>query len=206
MVVANGHYLDPSYPYFPGRSTAETIHARDYRNPDRFDGKRVLVVGSSQSAVEIATEISPVCARTYMAVRSGNGTIPRYVLGDTYDRGDVGLATRLPFRFVNLAFVVMLAEPRQPRPSDHGFPDHRLLEGLHALSSDLAMPLREGAITVKPNVAELAGQEVRFRTARAPRWTASCTRPATGSAFIPVTPAAPGRGKATPAVPQGRGA
>ena len=165
VVVANGHDWDPSYPDFPGRSTAETIHAREYRTPDRFAGKRVLVVGSAQSAVEIATEISQVCARTYMAVRSGTHIIPRYVLGDTYDAGDVGLFTRLPFRFVNAGFAAMLAISRQARPADYGFPapDHRLLEGLPALSSDLAKPLRDGAITVKPNVAELAGQEVLFQ-------------------------------------------
>jgi dimethylaniline monooxygenase (N-oxide forming) len=164
VVVANGHDWDPHFPEFRGHSSAETSHARDYRTPDSFAGKRALVVGSGQSAIEIATEISSVCERTYIAVRGGTHVIPRYVLGETYDRADFGINTRLPFGLVEAAFGAMLSLTRQPQPSQLGFPvpDHSLLEELPALSSDLGAALRDGAITVKPNIAELAGAEVVF--------------------------------------------
>ena len=58
VVVATGHFSVPNVPgfegieHFPGR----VMHSHDYRDAREFTGKRVLVVGSSYSAEDIALQ------------------------------------------------------------------------------------------------------------------------------------------------------
>ena len=56
MIVASGHFSVPNMTYFPGieKFPGRVIHSHDFRNGSQFKGKRVLVVGSSYSAEDIA--------------------------------------------------------------------------------------------------------------------------------------------------------
>ena len=66
VLVANGHHWDPRWPEpaFPGpRVQGEQMHAHDYREPEGFEGKRVLVLGIGNSATDIAVEASRIAAR-----------------------------------------------------------------------------------------------------------------------------------------------
>ena len=70
LVVAAGHYWQPIVPELSGAFTGETMHVREYRTPQRFAGKRVIVVGGGQSALDIAAEISSVAASVRTRGRS----------------------------------------------------------------------------------------------------------------------------------------
>jgi cation diffusion facilitator CzcD-associated flavoprotein CzcO len=61
LLVCNGHHWDPSYPSFPGSFDGQTIHSHHYIDPTEplpLQGKRVLVVGIGNSAVDIVSELS----------------------------------------------------------------------------------------------------------------------------------------------------
>jgi flavin-binding monooxygenase-like protein len=159
VVVANGHHWDPRWPVFAGSTTAAVTHACTYRTPEPFAGRRVLVIGAGQSAVEIALEVSRVAARTLVSVRSGAHVLPRWILGRPLDRLDVDVVNRLPWRVLNGIMRLVAG-----RAAAHGFPApaHRVLEAAPVVSSDLAAALRSGAIAVRPGVASLDGADVRF--------------------------------------------
>src|SRR5262249_38405004 len=139
VVVASGHHWDPTWPDLPGTSSAGIIHARAYRTPDVFAGTRVLVIGSGQSAVEIATEVSRVAARTVMSVRHGAHVLPRRLLGSPFDRLDVDLVNRLPWPLLNWISEQLFRVAQKDDPGTHGFPRpaHRLLEQIPTVSSEL---------------------------------------------------------------------
>eukprot|EP00930_Biecheleria_cincta_P035550 TRINITY_DN2444_c0_g1_i3.p1 TRINITY_DN2444_c0_g1~~TRINITY_DN2444_c0_g1_i3.p1 ORF type:complete len:975 (+),score=145.44 TRINITY_DN2444_c0_g1_i3:26-2950(+) len=58
VIVANGHFSTPEFPIFPGYDTfaGKIIHAKDFHDARRFKDLRVLVVGGSLSAEDIALQ------------------------------------------------------------------------------------------------------------------------------------------------------
>jgi dimethylaniline monooxygenase (N-oxide forming) len=164
VVIASGHHWDPIWPDLPGASTACISHARTYRTPDAFAGARVLVIGSGQSAVEIATEVSRVAARTVLSVRHGAHVLPRRLLGAPFDRLDVNLVNRLPWPLLNWISQQLVRVSRSDDPAAYGFrrPPHRLLEQIPTVSSELGPALRSGAIAVRPEIRRLDGACVSF--------------------------------------------
>ena len=60
VVAATGSWQKPFIPEIPGREefTGIQIHSANYLSPDRFAGKRVLVVGAGNSGAQIMAEIS----------------------------------------------------------------------------------------------------------------------------------------------------
>ncbi|BEI82730.1 hypothetical protein CcaverHIS002_0305980 [Cutaneotrichosporon cavernicola] len=60
VILANGHYNEPYLPSIPGLDafTGQVVHARWWRNPRRFRGENVVVVGSRASGSDIARELA----------------------------------------------------------------------------------------------------------------------------------------------------
>ncbi len=58
VVVSSGHFSTPNMPHFPGleRFPGRVMHAHDFRDAVEMEGKRLLMVGSSYSAEDIATQ------------------------------------------------------------------------------------------------------------------------------------------------------
>jgi len=83
MVVATGIADAPYRPSWPGLETfrGPIVHSSDYRNPDAFAGKRVLVVGFGNSGGEIALDLAEAKIDVAIAVRSPVQIIPRDLLG-----------------------------------------------------------------------------------------------------------------------------
>ncbi|MFB7936806.1 flavin-containing monooxygenase [Streptomyces sp. NPDC056049] len=82
VVAATGDYGHPYVPEIPGSAEfgGDVLHAADYRSPDAFAGRRVLVVGGGNSAVQIAAELGAV-ADTTLATRRPIGWMAQRPLG-----------------------------------------------------------------------------------------------------------------------------
>jgi putative flavoprotein involved in K+ transport len=82
IVAASGSFSSPYRPAFPGQEsfTAELRHVADYRNPARYAGKRVIVVGAGDSAAQVANELAPL-ARVTLAARHPLRFIPQRIAG-----------------------------------------------------------------------------------------------------------------------------
>ncbi|HEY7455620.1 MAG TPA: NAD(P)/FAD-dependent oxidoreductase [Thermoleophilaceae bacterium] len=91
VIVATGFEQEPVIPDWPGRERfgGELIHSREYRNPEPFAGKRVLVVGPGCSGMEIAHFVGGggaskvwLSARTppNIVLRAGRGGLPGDIL------------------------------------------------------------------------------------------------------------------------------
>lgn len=82
IVAATGYFGGACMPQLPGQRGfgGLILHASEYRNPGRFRGQRVVVVGAGSSAVQIAVELARG-ARVTLASRRRVRFLPLRVLG-----------------------------------------------------------------------------------------------------------------------------
>ena len=73
VVVATGYNHTPVMPRWPGADgyAGELLHGQDYRNPEPYRGRDVLVVGAGNTGAEIAVDlVEGGAARVRMAIRT----------------------------------------------------------------------------------------------------------------------------------------
>ncbi|CAM6103570.1 unnamed protein product [Calypogeia fissa] len=81
VVFASGFLGNPYTPSIPGLDAfaGDVMHSSEYRNPERFPDKRVVVVGASSSAAELAGEIAAYAAQVVNVVCRPVWILSRYV-------------------------------------------------------------------------------------------------------------------------------
>jgi hypothetical protein len=168
VLVANGHHWNPRWPEpaFAGADEyeGEQIHVHHYREPDVLVGKRVLVLGIGNSAVDLAVESSRIAEKTFLAMRRGAYVIPKFLGGKPVDEASPPVTTYLPMS-VRRLFMNRLLKLAVGDMTDYGLPkpDHKLLEAHPTVSSELLPRVGHGDITIKPNIERFAGgRTVRF--------------------------------------------
>ncbi|WP_308310489.1 NAD(P)-binding domain-containing protein [Streptomyces sp. CC210A] len=82
VVAATGGFGRPHRPMLPGLDSfsGTVLHVSEYRSPEAFAGRRVVVVGAGNSAVQVATELSGR-ARVSLAGRHPVHWFPQRPLG-----------------------------------------------------------------------------------------------------------------------------
>lgn len=165
VVIGTGHLSDPRMPDFPGTFDGEAVHSHHYRTNDPYVGKRVLVVGIGNSAVDIAADIARRAEHVTLSTRRSAWIMPKYLFGRPVDQvsGFLGRRLKLPTPWVRriMAHLVRigLGDQRRfglPRPEHPMYREHATLSG------DLLPMIGHGRIDIKPNVAELKGGRIAF--------------------------------------------
>jgi dimethylaniline monooxygenase (N-oxide forming) len=169
VVVAGGHYWDPEIPKLEGRFDGTIVHVRDYRTPDRFADRQVVVVGGGQSALDIAAEVSTTARRTFLSCRQGHYLIPRHIFGRPFDEFDTSTALLVPLPMVRLGLKTLMRAARAtPNPGNLPPPRHRLFESRWpvVVSPAVQRALLEGAFECRPGISRLEEDRVFFSDSR----------------------------------------
>ncbi len=163
VVVANGHNSRPRVAGYPGEVTAEQLHSHGYRGPEQLAGKRVLVVGGGNSAMDIAVDSSHVAAQTLLSLRRGVWIVPKHLLGKPSDTLNGALAKRLPWRMRQRISQAML-RLTVGSPTRYGLPEpaEGFLQDHPTLSDGLLSRLSHGEIEPRPGIERLDGDVVSF--------------------------------------------
>jgi dimethylaniline monooxygenase (N-oxide forming) len=169
LLVANGHHWDPRWPEpaYPGDFDGEQIHSHAYVSPEEpvdCRGKRVLVVGMGNSAMDIACELTrPGLAEdVYLSARHGVWVVPKYLFGRPTTRM-TGLPHWLPWR-LNSWLIQQIVTLNVGKPWNYGLPkpDHRILQAHPTVSQDIFLRLGEGGVQPRPGISRLDGRQVEF--------------------------------------------
>lgn len=169
LIVANGHHWKPRFPEppFPGSFDGEIIHSHHYvdpREPLALEGKRVVVLGIGNSAMDISCELGrpEVCDQVWLSCRRGAWVIPHYLLGKPLDQLLV-LPPWFPWR-ARVALGKQVYRLVVGRMENYGLPapDHDLGEAHPTISSEFLPRLGRGDIGIKPNIERFDGGEVVF--------------------------------------------
>ncbi|MEO7422594.1 MAG: NAD(P)/FAD-dependent oxidoreductase [Ornithinibacter sp.] len=168
VVLATGYNHTPVDPGWPGQDdfSGELTFARDYRNGRPYAGRDVLVVGSGNTGMEIATDLAEHGAtRVWLAVRTAPHILPRSRLGWPAQATGI-LVRRLPPRLVDRVAGV-LAVVQEPDLTDRGLPKpttglySEVLRGRVPVQDvGIVSALRQGAVQPVAAVERLEGPDV----------------------------------------------
>ncbi|NWX48140.1 FMO5 monooxygenase, partial [Steatornis caripensis] len=143
------------------------LHSRDYKSPQSFSGKRVVLVGTGNSGIDIAVELSHAAEQVFLSTKRGT-----WVLHQVADGG-------YPFNFCYLSRFMQLLHSLLPQNTsslflerkmnarfDHALyslqPQHRILDQHPTVSDDLPNRIISGRALVKPNVQEFTQTSAIF--------------------------------------------
>ncbi|XP_013920030.1 PREDICTED: dimethylaniline monooxygenase [N-oxide-forming] 5-like [Thamnophis sirtalis] len=171
VLVCTGHHTTPYLPLdsFPGITTfkGHYLHSRDYKSPDAFTGKRVIVVGIGNSGVDLAVEISHTARQVFLSTRRG-----AWILGRVGDKGyplDIILTTRANLflkQCLPLSTVDQLIQNKLNKRFDHSHyglkPKHSLNSQHPTVNDDLPNCIISGKIVVKSNITEFTDTAAIF--------------------------------------------
>ena len=162
VVVASGHQGQPSHPAWKDDFTGEYLHSHSYRVPEPFRGKRVLVVGMGNSAVDIASDICVVTESTTISARSPVLVMPRMLFGVPTSRVLGKIEKRWMPWALKRTVRELLVRIVHGRMEQWGFvtPKTRTHPTSHPT---LMQHFVWNRITAKPGIESVKGQEVCFK-------------------------------------------
>ncbi|KAI5127314.1 Dimethylaniline Monooxygenase [N-Oxide-Forming] 4 [Manis pentadactyla] len=81
VMICTGHFLSPHLPLesYPGIHTfkGQVLHSQQYKTPDGFQGKRILVLGLGNTGGDVAVELSRTAAQVLLSTRTGTWVVSR---------------------------------------------------------------------------------------------------------------------------------
>jgi cation diffusion facilitator CzcD-associated flavoprotein CzcO len=164
IVIATGVVSNPNIPEIPGRHRfgGRVLHSVEYRRPDDFMHKRVLVIGAGNSAGEISVELARAGADVTLGVRSGAFVVPREIAGIPIQYFSVALASlptsaqRVTAKMIGRLSSLVRGPAVLPPPPPTRCPNVPLI------GFQLADLLRAGKIRLKGGVGEFTIGGARF--------------------------------------------
>ena len=167
VVLATGACNVPYIPAWTGRDSFRplVIHSSEYRRPEPYAGRRTLVVGSGNSATEVAADLASSGVPVELAVRTPPsilrrdfGGFPTQPLGIALRYAPAPIADPLGAALRRLSIPDLSAQglpaPRRP------FSLFRQTGTIPVLDHGFVAAVRSGAIRIRPGVSQLDGDEV----------------------------------------------
>ncbi|KAJ8388457.1 hypothetical protein AAFF_G00133330 [Aldrovandia affinis] len=170
VMICIGHHVHPNMPLkdFPGIETfkGKYFHSRDYKTPEEWRGKRVVVIGIGNSGGDLAVELSRVTKQLFLSTRRGAWVQNR--VGKNGIPGDLNYNRMLKLvqSFLPFGFVCNQRENALNQRFNHNLyalqPKHRLFSQHPTVNDELPNRILSGTVLVKPNICKFQGSSVVF--------------------------------------------
>ncbi|KAM9685473.1 dimethylaniline monooxygenase [N-oxide-forming] 4-like [Trichechus inunguis] len=171
VMICTGFLTTPNLPLgsFPGINDfkGQYFHSREYKHPDIFKDKRVLVIGMGNSGTDIAVEASHLAKKVFLSTTGGAWAISR-----VYDSGypwDMVFITRFQNMFRNYLptpiLFWLLARKMNSwfNHENYGLaPEDRIQLRQPVLNDELPGCIITGKVLIKPSVKEVKENLVIF--------------------------------------------
>ncbi|KAM7253257.1 hypothetical protein ACFE04_025875 [Oxalis oulophora] len=174
LVIATGVNSEGIIPNVPGLENfhGEVLHSSNYRDGKKYEGKDVLVVGSGNSGMEIAFDLSNWGAKTRLVVRS-----PVHVVTKNLVYLGMVLLKYLPCKIVD-SIVVLLSKIRYGdtskfgihRPSLGPFMFKRITGKTPTIDVGTLDRIKVGDIKVLPGIKKIFEKKVLFENGKTKRF------------------------------------
>lgn len=163
VVIANGHLSDPLMPKISGNFSGTLLHAKEYKSPEIFAGKRVLICGMGNTGCDIVVDAIHRASRVFWSVRGGNHFVPKFVAGKPADERNHNTKIVLPKTLRSMLhepIARLLAGP----PERFGLPkpEHRLYDRTPIVNSLVLLHLGQGDVSLRKPVQAFDGDTAIF--------------------------------------------
>ncbi|MGH1349653.1 MAG: flavin-containing monooxygenase, partial [Methyloligellaceae bacterium] len=168
LVIANGHHTQPTKPDVPGSFDGEVLHSNDYKGPEQFRDKKVLVVGAGNSGLDLSCDAALYGGESFHSLRRGYHIIPKVIFGRPTDVVFEKLKRlKLPKWMVRSVAAMVMKTIIGPYEK-YGLPkpDGEFFEHHPTCSSRYLDLLRHGRINIRPDVKNVEGRTVTFEDGR----------------------------------------
>ena len=175
VVMATGIAGKPHRPGWPGSDTfpGTIIHSADYKNPSGLPEGPVLVVGFGNSGGEIALELSEHGHPVSLSVRGPVNLLPKELFGIPIVQYSL-LQRLLPYRLAD-ALTAPILRAKMGNYARYGLqkskkgPATQIHEEGRVPLIDIGTlgAIRNGAITVRPDIAHINGTQITFADGQA---------------------------------------
>lgn len=164
VVVANGVLREPFLPDLPGHFTGEMIHSSLYKDPDIFEGKRVLIVGGGNSGCDIAVDAAARAVRTLHSTRRGYHYMPKFINGRATQDWLMEIVSRFETPDAYWKHVKETFKLAGFDGTDYGLPppDHDIHQAHPIMNSTILYHVGHGDVHPRPDIERLDGDGVIF--------------------------------------------
>ncbi|XP_042730033.1 flavin-containing monooxygenase 5-like [Lagopus leucura] len=171
VMVCTGHHCEAHLPLhtFPGieKFKGRYLHSRDYKEPQEFMDKRVVVIGIGNSGSDLAVEISQAAKQVFLSTRRGAWVLNR--VGQQGYPIDTIITTRMKIILKYLLTASVASDYTEKQLNmrfDHinyGLkPKHRVLDQHPTINDDLPNRIISGRVLVKPNIKQFTETSAIF--------------------------------------------
>ena len=163
VTIANGHHTEPLTADYPGTFAGQMTGSSEYRTPDLFEGKRVLVVGSGNTACDAAVDASLHGLSADISIRDGVYSFPRTFMGKPFDTLMRSLPIKAEWLERLVGWVVHKAAVGDPRHYGMPKPQFRIFDQHPVINSELLRRIKLGEVGVRPEIERFDGHRVVFK-------------------------------------------
>lgn len=157
VVACPGFQRVPNTPTYAGDFAGEARHSQTYKRASEFAGKRVMVVGAGNSAVDIAVDAAGSAERAVISTRRGYWFFPKMVGGVPFDHFAINTVSNqdrlADFLALHVGDVAQIG---------FGEPDHLPLEHHPILNDQVLHHLAHGDLVARPEIERFDGNTVHF--------------------------------------------
>ncbi|KAH9514514.1 Cyclopentanone 1,2-monooxygenase (CPMO) [Bulinus truncatus] len=168
VLVCSGHHAEKYEPTFPGLSQfqGKVLHSHDYRKPEGFGDKRVLIIGIGNSGGDAAVELSRIASQVFLSTRRGTWILNR--ISDSGYPLDMVVFKRPLNYLMGLApgLVSKIQKKRVNSKIDHDVygltPDYDVFQQHPMVNDDLPNRIICGSVKIKTDVKRFTSTGVEF--------------------------------------------
>ncbi len=172
VVVASGRFQTPYTPMILGLDSfdgsAGSMSTFEYRDPDPYLEKRVLVAGGAISALEIASELAQLGATVVVTQRRQRYVLPKFAAGVPSDSriftryGTLANEVLAPAEIDRQLKEIVVEAGGSPEQYGAPAPDPSLFTAGVTLAQQYLPLVAEGRITVRPWLQSVDGKTTTF--------------------------------------------
>ncbi|XP_032872041.1 dimethylaniline monooxygenase [N-oxide-forming] 5-like isoform X2 [Amblyraja radiata] len=161
VMICTGHHCNPHTPLdsFPGITsfTGQYIHSKEYKDPQLFEGKNVVVIVIGNSGADLSVEISQTAKQVFLSTRRGSWVLNRvgsqgYPGDMVSNRRSAQLLKDLIPQSILKCFVERSLNKRFNHVNYGLQPGHSIFSQHPMVNDDLPTRIISGRVLVKPNV------------------------------------------------------